>query len=888
MEEEFKVVRKKKNDDLNKLIIKAKEDSSAQFQLGVKYYNGDGVEQSYEEAVKWFTKSAENGHSQAQYNLAVMYEDGEGVKQNIDEAVKWYKESAKNGNNDSIEALKELGIDYKKEPTTPEEQFQFANDCYKEKKYEEAIKWCKKSAEQGHTKAQHTLAKMYYKGQGVKQDYEESFKWFGKSIENGTAKDQYDLGMRYYKGEQVKQNYKEAIKWFEKSAKQGHIEAQYNLGTIYYNGNIVEQNYEEAIKWFIKSAEQGNSKAQYNLGAMYEAGEGVKENIEEAIKWYKKSADQGNNDSIEALKELGIDFKKDEELVVFVDPDEEITDPDEQFKLGLKYYTGRDVKKDFSKAFKLFKKSADQGNVQAMFKVGSMYEDGEGVGQNNRLAYEYFSKSAEKENPQGQFRLGNMYYEGKGVEKSLLMAFKCFLKSAKQGHSEAQCKVADMYINGEGTVRSREKAIEWYTKSANFGFINAKKALEKLNAEKVNLEKINLEKNSQKSISVNLKKNIEPVDNNKPVDNKKEENDIALYSLGLMYYDSDEPNYEEAFKCFMNLAKNGNSQAQYNLGVMYENGEGTELNIEKAIKWYRKSAENGDEDAKEALKDLELNRNRDKNKEAIIIYNLGMKDYRKGFYKEAFSKFLNSAQLGNSQAQYNLGVMYENGEGAEANIEKAKKWYEKASENGDKEASDVLAELNGYKIKSDESSQQVKLPDFSNMKFDGLVDFLRNISNFIARKAGNLAGAIMYSTPDDRRKWLKYTKIVCFLVSIIWVFIFLSAGSRGAFYTNGEVSLGVIFTFPDPDMHPFGRILLNLFIVVGFFTGGIVEIFKAVKTGWKWGYAVGEFAWSISSIDTWRWMVGTLFGVMGVILALSFSISFICIPFGISAFKKED
>ena len=63
-----------------------------------------------------------------------------------------------------------------------------------------------------------------------------------------------------------------------------------------------------------------------------------------------------------------------------------------------------------------------------------------------------------------------------------------------------------------------------------------------------------------------------------------------------------------------------------------------------------------------------------------------MKDYREGYYSEAFNKFLNSAKLGNSQAQYNLGVMYENGEGVEVNIEKAKKWYSKALENGDNEA----------------------------------------------------------------------------------------------------------------------------------------------------------------------------------------------------------
>ena len=106
---DFKVIRKKRNDVLNKLLISAKEDPVSQFQLGAKYYIGDGVEQNYEEAAKWFMMAAKQGYSQAQYNLAVMYEDGEGVKENIDEALKWYKKSAEQGNEDAKEALEKMG-----------------------------------------------------------------------------------------------------------------------------------------------------------------------------------------------------------------------------------------------------------------------------------------------------------------------------------------------------------------------------------------------------------------------------------------------------------------------------------------------------------------------------------------------------------------------------------------------------------------------------------------------------------------------------------------------------------------------------------------------------------------------------------------------------------
>ena len=46
-------------------------DAKAQFNLGNRYYNGQGVPQDYKEAVKWYRLSAEQGVAQAQYNLGV-------------------------------------------------------------------------------------------------------------------------------------------------------------------------------------------------------------------------------------------------------------------------------------------------------------------------------------------------------------------------------------------------------------------------------------------------------------------------------------------------------------------------------------------------------------------------------------------------------------------------------------------------------------------------------------------------------------------------------------------------------------------------------------------------------------------------------------------------
>ncbi|MCA6073214.1 MAG: sel1 repeat family protein, partial [Endomicrobium sp.] len=44
--------------------------------------------------MNWFQKSADQGNVNAQYNLGVMYANGEGVQQNYKEAVNWYQKSA--------------------------------------------------------------------------------------------------------------------------------------------------------------------------------------------------------------------------------------------------------------------------------------------------------------------------------------------------------------------------------------------------------------------------------------------------------------------------------------------------------------------------------------------------------------------------------------------------------------------------------------------------------------------------------------------------------------------------------------------------------------------------------------------------------------------------
>jgi len=138
----------------------------------------------------------------------------------------------------------------------------------------------------------------------------------------------------------------------------------------------------------------------------------------------------------------------------------------------------------------------------------------------------------------------------------------------------------------------------------------------------------------------------------------------AQYEVGDEY--AEEKNYKKAFEWYKKAAEQGYARAQYNFGVMYEQGPGTLKDYKKAVKWYKKAAEQGYAQAQYNLG---------------VMYSQGqgtLKDYKK-----ALKWYQKAAKQGLAIAQYNLGVMYYNGYGTLKDKSKAKYWIKKTYENPD-------------------------------------------------------------------------------------------------------------------------------------------------------------------------------------------------------------
>ena len=82
--------------------------SLAQYNLGILYFTGQGVEQDFDEAFEWTKRAAEQGHLNAQFNLGSLYLDGQGTQVSVLEGVNWFTQAAKNGHANSAYTLAKM------------------------------------------------------------------------------------------------------------------------------------------------------------------------------------------------------------------------------------------------------------------------------------------------------------------------------------------------------------------------------------------------------------------------------------------------------------------------------------------------------------------------------------------------------------------------------------------------------------------------------------------------------------------------------------------------------------------------------------------------------------------------------------------------------------
>jgi TPR repeat protein len=134
--------------------------------------------------------------------------------------------------------------------------------------------------------------------------------------------------------------------------------------------------------------------------------------------------------------------------------------------------------------------------------------------------------------------------------------------------------------------------------------------------------------------------------------------------------------YETAYRLIKPLAEQGLPEAQFNIGLMYDKGQGVPQDYAEAAKWYRKAAEQGNAKGQYALG---------------VMYYTGQGVPQD--YAEAAKWYRKAAEQGNTSAQFNIGLMYDKGQGVPQNYAEAVKWYRRVAEQGNAEAQYNLGKM---------------------------------------------------------------------------------------------------------------------------------------------------------------------------------------------------
>jgi TPR repeat protein len=189
-------------------------DAECQYLLGVAFQRGFGGEAKDQvKAMKWFRKAADQNLAKAQNELGVCYYDGDGVANNKVEAAKWFRKAAEQNDADG---QYNLGVCYDRGQGVVKDQV-------------EAATWYRKAADQNLTAAQYNLGHCYANGLGVAKNATESVKWYRQAAEHNDAEAQYNLGLCYFEGEGVPRDYVDSYMWWLLAAGQGYEPAKHNM-----------------------------------------------------------------------------------------------------------------------------------------------------------------------------------------------------------------------------------------------------------------------------------------------------------------------------------------------------------------------------------------------------------------------------------------------------------------------------------------------------------------------------------------------------------------------------------------------------------------------------------------------------------------------------------
>jgi TPR repeat protein len=241
------------------------------------------------EALKYFGKSADNGHPQGRYALGSAILRGQGIEVDEKEAVRQFKIAA-----DAGYSVAQCAYAF----------------CLRfgvgglEPNREERQRYTDLSTRQGGYCPERFLAGAAWDG--------EKGKVLKKAADEGDALSQYEYAKLAACGDNVPMNLVEAATYYKMSAVAGNGDAQVSYGLCLRNGEGVGVNPEVAVTLFKMAADQGHKRGLFWYGRCLERGEGVKQDVKEGARYVQMALDKHVNPREEELYDTTASSKNDE------------------------------------------------------------------------------------------------------------------------------------------------------------------------------------------------------------------------------------------------------------------------------------------------------------------------------------------------------------------------------------------------------------------------------------------------------------------------------------------------------------------------------------------------------------------------------------------------
>ena len=231
----------------------------------------------------------------------------------------------------------------------------------------------------------------------------------------------------------------------------------------------------------------------------------------------------------------------------------------DQYKKACKLIYGKDAKlNDFKEAEQLLLSESQRGNVLAVYDLGKLYSTDKLGEKSEEISIAKYTQAlqgflqiepnSKKIKPYVQYRIGKMFCYGLGTEQDYEKAFEWFERSAKQKNKFAQFSLANLYYYGNGVEKDLSQAFLWYQKSSAQGQPYASYAV------------------------------------------------AQMYSKGEYVSQGGETAqryYKAALSGFLELEsmEQADDNLYYKLGFMFKKGLGTDIDMDRAIDYFKRSAE---------------------------------------------------------------------------------------------------------------------------------------------------------------------------------------------------------------------------------------------------------------------------------------------------------